>query len=184
MFVVLQEGENVAKLEKADILELTVRHLHKLRRQNEIVGVRPDQSYVDKFKAGFRHCAAEVTHFLGQVDQHTSVHVLKHLSGCIKQLEVLPASAAAPPPPTKPPMILAAGAIMPPPHRHPQPFDQKHEIAVRRPVYQNFPNHGEFANYDDSDHDMYDDDDDTDRINTPPMSPTIDVDDLPVWRPW
>ncbi len=27
-----EEGENLSKLEKADILELTVRHLHKLTR--------------------------------------------------------------------------------------------------------------------------------------------------------
>jgi hypothetical protein len=29
------EGENVSKLEKADILELTVRHLHRLRRPRD-----------------------------------------------------------------------------------------------------------------------------------------------------
>lgn len=29
------EGENVSKLEKADILELTVRHLHRLRRSHD-----------------------------------------------------------------------------------------------------------------------------------------------------
>ncbi|KAJ9574450.1 hypothetical protein L9F63_008376, partial [Diploptera punctata] len=31
------EGENVSKLEKADILELTVRHLHRLRRPRDAV---------------------------------------------------------------------------------------------------------------------------------------------------
>jgi len=37
-FCVFQaEGENVSKLEKADILELTVRHLHRLRRPRDAV---------------------------------------------------------------------------------------------------------------------------------------------------
>jgi hairy-and-enhancer-of-split protein len=31
------EGENVSKLEKADILELTVRHLQRLRRPRDAV---------------------------------------------------------------------------------------------------------------------------------------------------
>jgi hypothetical protein len=35
MCVLQAEGENVSKLEKADILELTVRHLHRLRRPRD-----------------------------------------------------------------------------------------------------------------------------------------------------
>lgn len=34
MVIFQAEGENVSKLEKADILELTVRHLHRLRRSS------------------------------------------------------------------------------------------------------------------------------------------------------
>ena len=30
------EGENLTKLEKADVLELTVRHLHQLHREGEL----------------------------------------------------------------------------------------------------------------------------------------------------
>lgn len=143
----LQEGENVTKLEKADILELTVRHLQNMRRQTT---VRRDQTYADKFKAGFRQCAAEVTHFLGQVDQGTSVHVLQHLSGCIKQLEVLPVAAAAPPP------------------MRPASYDAQSVGSNDRP------------------YDEDEEDEDMDRMNTPPQSPEVDIDgdDMPVWRPW
>lgn len=88
-----QEGENVAKLEKADILELTVRHLHTLRRQNQLA-TRPEHSYADRFKAGFRHCASEVTNFLSGLDQPTKSHLSTHLSGCIRRLETFSASPA------------------------------------------------------------------------------------------
>ena len=60
------EGENLTKLEKADVLELTVRHLHKLR-ERQALGLNPAvsaASYADKFRAGFTHCAAEVSRYL------------------------------------------------------------------------------------------------------------------------
>lgn len=89
-----QEGENVAKLEKADILELTVRHLHTLRHQNQL-NTRPESSYADRFRAGFRHCAVEVTSFLNGLDQPTKTHLSSHLSHCIRRLEAYsPATGA------------------------------------------------------------------------------------------
>lgn len=85
-FFQIKEGEHVAKLEKADILELTVRHLQKLRHQNQLT-VRPEQTYIDRFRAGFKHCATEVTQFIGTVDQNTSAHLVKHLNSCIRRLD-------------------------------------------------------------------------------------------------
>lgn len=105
MLTALQsEGENVSKLEKADILELTVRHLHKLKRQRAL-GLT---SETDRFLAGFTHCAAEVSQYLASIiesqsqspiiDQpskmlepaidHTSgVKLLQHLGSCIQRIE-------------------------------------------------------------------------------------------------
>merc|ERR1712071_567566 len=69
------EGENLTKLEKADVLELTVRHLHKLR-DRQALGLGNNSSnaaaaaaavgtpYADKFRAGYSHCAAEVSRYL------------------------------------------------------------------------------------------------------------------------
>ncbi|XP_046748841.1 enhancer of split mbeta protein-like isoform X2 [Diprion similis] len=57
------EGENVAKLEKADILELTVRHLHTLRAARRLT-LTPETSYADRFREGFTQCAQEVSTFL------------------------------------------------------------------------------------------------------------------------
>ncbi|KAK3911744.1 Enhancer of split mbeta protein [Frankliniella fusca] len=85
------EGENVSKLEKADILELTVRHLHNLRRQRAL-GLTPESAYADRFRAGFTHCAAEVNNYLTvhavpAVDRATSAKLLQHLGTCIRKID-------------------------------------------------------------------------------------------------
>lgn len=81
MLTALQsEGENVSKLEKADILELTVRHLHKLKRQRAL-GLTPEAAYPDRFLAGFTHCAAEVSQYLAsavQKNQQQQQHQHQH----------------------------------------------------------------------------------------------------------
>lgn len=81
------EGENVSKLEKADILELTVRHLHTLKSQQRLIAA-PEQSYADRFRAGFSQCAREVSHFLVEsVDPVAGAKLLNHLGGCMRQLD-------------------------------------------------------------------------------------------------
>lgn len=92
------EGENVSKLEKADILELTVQHLHKLRRQHAL-GLTPEAAYADRFRAGFTHCAAEVSQYLASsmqapspgvepaIDPSSGVKLLQHLSSCIRRID-------------------------------------------------------------------------------------------------
>lgn len=204
-----QEGENVAKLEKADILELTVRHLHTLRRQN-VLG-RSETSYAEKFKAGFRHCAAEVTSFLNVVDQETSVPIIKHLNSCLTHMErnASPTNAmhmqhqyANSPMPANRPSIqiqspnqinahavaAAAAAVH---HRQspssgwsskgrspvpmmPQP---KHQIIYPQPVNHMYGSRSS-SSTPDALHES------STRVNTPPISPKIDIDDSSVWRPW
>ena len=53
------EGESITKLEKADVLELTVRHLQKLNRQRRLTA-----STTDQFRDGFASCVAEVGRFV------------------------------------------------------------------------------------------------------------------------
>ncbi|KAJ8970744.1 hypothetical protein NQ314_001044 [Rhamnusium bicolor] len=83
------EGENVSKLEKADILELTVRHLHSLKRQHQLQ--LAEQSYADRFRAGFSQCAQEVTHFITtpseKIDPSAGRNLLQHLGACVRQLD-------------------------------------------------------------------------------------------------
>ncbi|CAO1312891.1 unnamed protein product [Diamesa tonsa] len=81
--------ENITKLEKADILELTVRHFHNLKRQNKFY-VKPEQNYADRFRDGFSQCAKEVTKFLYNANQNRAgEHIIVHLNDCIRRLDGL-----------------------------------------------------------------------------------------------
>lgn len=91
------EGESITKLEKADVLELTVRHLRKLKQQNAL-GLTPQATYAGRFKAGYAHCAQEVSKFVttlqepAVIDVNVSTRLLSHLGGCIQALETMPPS--------------------------------------------------------------------------------------------
>lgn len=180
--------------------------MHALRRQNQL-GSHTKNSYAEKFKAGFRHCAAEVSTFLGVLDQDTSVQVVKHLASCLNHIENahVPAIGATPPQtnqmnrsrpnvqiqtpnqinaschdthmrqhPTTPNRmnIPTSSATTPPPPSQSmaviQQFQQSQKIQMALQFEQN-----KRIQYND-----------ITQIHTPPMSPKIDVDDLPVWRPW
>lgn len=232
-FFLSKEGENVAKLEKADILELTVRHLHTLRRQN-ILGIRSENTYAEKFKAGFRHCAAEVSNFLNVVDQETSVPIIKHLNSCMNHMERNTAVAAAPPPPPvpgnamhmhhpiapPPPAVPLASrpsiqiqspnqinahavaaavahrqsptVVWPTKGRSPVPIvpQPKHQMIFQHPPPPHAPAQPANANHLYVNHRSPNSTPDTHlmdsstRVNTPPMSPKIDIENDSVWRPW
>ncbi|XP_052872033.1 enhancer of split mbeta protein-like [Anopheles cruzii] len=82
------EGENVAKLEKADILELTVRHLHKLRRQQRLAANPVIDA--DRFRAGFTHAANEVSRCLAStpgVDIKLGTKLMTHLGHRLNDLD-------------------------------------------------------------------------------------------------
>ncbi|XP_066959517.1 enhancer of split mbeta protein-like [Macrobrachium rosenbergii] len=99
------EGETITKLEKADVLELTVRHLRKLKQHHALALPSHNNSH-DKFRAGFTHCANEVSRFVTSVpgvDMHVSTRLLSHLGSCINQIDKIsspqpPPAAPAPPP--------------------------------------------------------------------------------------
>ena len=88
MTVALQaEGENVSKLEKADILELTVRHLHKMQQGRRLFGRSPLED-IQKFQQGYSSCAQEAATFLLSspgVDVRVSQRLLSHLSSTASQ---------------------------------------------------------------------------------------------------
>lgn len=82
------EGENVSKLEKADILELTVRHLHKLRRQERLAANPVIDA--DRFRAGFTHAANEVSRCLAQtpgVDITLGTSLMTHLGHRLNEMD-------------------------------------------------------------------------------------------------
>lgn len=111
MVVALQnEGENVSKLEKADILELTVRHLHKLRRQHRLSGNPVTE--MDRFRAGYTRCASEVSRCLAAtpgLDVTLGANLMTHLGHRLNSIQPSssgPAVAAQPSPSSSAPLTL------------------------------------------------------------------------------
>ncbi|XP_061398901.1 protein hairy [Musca vetustissima] len=71
-----------SKLEKADILEKTVKHLQELQRQQAAMQQAADPKIINKFKAGFTDCANEVSRFPG-LEPSVKRRLLQHLQNCI-----------------------------------------------------------------------------------------------------
>lgn len=89
-----------SKLEKADILEMTVRHLQSLRRVQVTAALSADPAVLGKYRAGFNECLAEVNRFLAgceDVPADVRSRLLGHLAACLGQLG--PSRRSAPPPP-------------------------------------------------------------------------------------
>ncbi|XP_030755497.1 protein hairy-like [Sitophilus oryzae] len=73
-----------SKLEKADILEMTVKHLQNLQRQQTTMNSVADPAVINKFRAGFTECASEVGRFPG-LDPIVKRKLLQHLGSCLNQ---------------------------------------------------------------------------------------------------
>ncbi|XP_049875777.1 enhancer of split mbeta protein-like [Pectinophora gossypiella] len=121
------EGENVAKLEKADILELTVRHLHKLRRQRRL-SLNPTVD-ADRFRAGFTHAANEVSRCLASipgVDVRLGTQLMTHLGHRLNDMQRAAAGAdtppASPPSPALSTASSSSGYVTPSPPASPLPM--------------------------------------------------------------
>ncbi|EAT36910.1 AAEL011056-PA, partial [Aedes aegypti] len=80
-----------SKLEKADILELTVRHFQRHRNL--------DNPAIDKYRAGYTDCAREVARYLATpeppplpsvptlTDAGSKARLLRHLDNCIAEID-------------------------------------------------------------------------------------------------
>ena len=82
------EGESISKLEKADILELTVRHLQKLQRQ-QMLALNPGLD-LDRYHAGYTACATEVSRCLASVpgvDITLGTRLMSHLGQKLNTIE-------------------------------------------------------------------------------------------------
>ena len=87
MFALQTEGESISKLEKADVLELTVKHLRKLKRQ-QMLALNPSLD-LDRFHAGYTTCATEVSRSLAAtgVDVATGSRLMSHLGTKLNSIE-------------------------------------------------------------------------------------------------
>ncbi|XP_045590974.1 transcription factor HES-2 [Procambarus clarkii] len=85
------------KLEKADILEMTVRHVEALHRQEVPVSCpTPVDAAAAKFRAGFGQCAAEVGKFLERdttLSGSQRARILLHLAETMGRLRNITPSA-------------------------------------------------------------------------------------------
>ncbi|XP_043258722.1 protein hairy [Colletes gigas] len=75
-----------SKLEKADILEMTVKHLETLQRQQVALAAATDPNVLNKFRAGFTECAGEVGRFPG-LDASVKRRLMAHLASCLGPVE-------------------------------------------------------------------------------------------------
>lgn len=118
-FFYLQPARH-SKLEKADILEMTVKHLQNLQRQQSTMSQIGDPNVINKFKAGFTECANEVGRFPG-LEPIVKRRLLQHLSNCINgvktepglhqssvQVHILPSPPSSPP---QEPVVLQQSQI-------------------------------------------------------------------------
>ena len=77
-----------SKLEKADILEMTVKHLRSIQHQQLALAAAADSTVVSKYRAGFSECAQEVTRYLSQVEGlHPEARgkLEYHLQNCLQR---------------------------------------------------------------------------------------------------
>lgn len=115
------EGENVSKLEKADILELTVRHLHKLRHQQKLAA--SPQVENDRYRAGFISAANEVSRCLAStpgVDIQLGTKLMTHLGHRLNDMDKvsplsIQVSAASYTPPSSPASCHSSNSYYPMP---------------------------------------------------------------------
>ncbi|XP_015108936.1 protein hairy [Diachasma alloeum] len=79
-----------SKLEKADILEMTVKHLQTVQRQQLNTAVATDPAVLSKFRSGFSECAGEVSRYvnhLENVDSAVKQRLVTHLNSCVTNLQ-------------------------------------------------------------------------------------------------
>lgn len=121
-----EHGEaGMAKLEKADVLELTVRHLHKLRRERRLASNPVTAS--DRFRAGFTQCAREVSVALAAtpgVDVTLGTRLMTHLGHALNGLD------APTPTPMSPTTAVPIRSYSPP--DSPVSITDAHELQLQQ----------------------------------------------------
>lgn len=97
-----QEGEHITRLEKADILELTVEHMKKLRAQKQLrLNGNQDTklTIAESFRAGYIHAANEVSKTLASVpgvSVDLGTQLMSHLGHRLNYLQVIVPTTVAP----------------------------------------------------------------------------------------
>ncbi|KAL3862399.1 hypothetical protein ACJMK2_008368 [Sinanodonta woodiana] len=88
--VIKAEGARHSKMEKADILEMTVRHLRNLQTQHYSGVKSPEPGVINKYRMGFNECANEIGRFMESLDTasvEVKVLLLEHLAKCLSKID-------------------------------------------------------------------------------------------------
>ena len=85
------DGDSGSKLEKADILEVTVQYLRKLK-QTDCLALTPNLTYSTRFRQGFNSCTAQVATFLQQPDSGVQPHAAKRILSRLQRCQRMNAS--------------------------------------------------------------------------------------------
>lgn len=88
-----KDTNQYSKLEKADILEMTVKHLRQLQRQHVSQAISCDPNVATKYKAGFNECANEVIRYLNSVpnvDGEVRKRLVNHLGNVVTSVNSTP----------------------------------------------------------------------------------------------
>ncbi|KAM5127456.1 transcription factor HES-4 [Mantella aurantiaca] len=128
-----KDSSRHSKLEKADILEMTVKHLRNLQRVQMTAALTADPSVLGKYRAGFNECMNEVTRFLSTcegVNTEVRTRLLGHLSGCLGQMVAM----NYPQPPSSQPLHVQLPSAATPPV--PMPCKMPPAEAVSPKVFQ------------------------------------------------
>ncbi|ODN02987.1 Protein deadpan [Orchesella cincta] len=108
-----------SKLEKADILELTVRHLQNIQRNQLAIAMATDPTVLHRFKNGFSECVTEVNRYMGRMDgaePGVRHRLLDHLGNCVNGLQQVgptPFGSGPVPFPVANPCATFPGAVPP-----------------------------------------------------------------------
>ncbi|XP_014474365.1 PREDICTED: protein hairy [Dinoponera quadriceps] len=79
-----------SKLEKADILEMAVKHIQTVHRQQLSAAMATDPAVLTKFRSGFSECATEVSRYVSQLENVEPVvkqRLVSHLNNCVSNLQ-------------------------------------------------------------------------------------------------
>ncbi|XP_054768983.2 transcription factor HES-1-like [Lytechinus pictus] len=102
-----KDSSRHSKLEKADILEMTVKHLRNIQR-NQLTGPHSsDPNMVSRFRQGYSECIHEVARFFTNIENiggpDMRLSLINHLANTCNPPASTPSSAASQPsPPTSP----------------------------------------------------------------------------------
>lgn len=103
-----RDSTHTSKMEKADILELTVQLLRSLQRQQLTAAATADSSVLERYQSGWAECASQVFNYTGAVDclnPRVKSRLVEHLDRCYQNInaarhQVAFASSARNPPKT------------------------------------------------------------------------------------